>query len=444
MTLFERFKQYAEHQCLINHRHKILIAVSGGIDSVCLLDLFSKYSTNIAIVHCNFQLRGKESDDEEEFVKNLANQYQLPIFVKRFDTLDYAQLQKLTIQEAARELRYSYFENIRRLYSYDFVATAHQANDHIETFFINLLRGTGIKGLVGIRPRNQSVVRPLLFAFRNEIEHYIEENHLTYRIDSSNNTDKYLRNQIRHHLIPLFQQLSPSFLQTMKNNLDRIGEAEKLYSIALEEIKSKLFTKVDQHVAEINIQELVNQPSPKVILFEILKEYGFKNELIDEIYSVLHKESGKQFFSTDYQLVKDRNKLIISKIEKKSSAQFFSIDEKMEKIDEPIGMIFKRYDAKNYEITKSSRIAALDYSKLEFPLILRRWQHGDYFQPLGFPHFKKLSDYFIDHKISIIEKEKIWILTSGEQIVWIVGHRIDDRFKITPQTQDVYEIQLID
>jgi len=442
MDLLSRFHKYLEEACHTSPNEKIIVAVSGGADSMCMLHLFIKSNIDIAIAHCNFQLRGEESDNEENFVKQVAEKYSIPVFIKKFKTTEYASLQKITIQEAARELRYRWFDNLSKIHSYDKIAIAHNADDSIETFFINILRGTGIQGLCGIKPENGNVIRPLLFAFRDEIEQYCKVQNIDYCTDSSNLTDKYLRNNIRHNIIPLFEKIKPDFRNIMLKNIDYLSQTFNIYENAIKDISKKILQSNDDYDT-IDINTLLILPSSKTILFEILKKYGFSSNTCNEIYNCIFAESGKQFYSDTHRLIKDRTNFIISKNSQESEQKYY-ISDITTVISEPLNLTFSIKDNANYEIPRVPNIAALDYEKLQFPLIIRKWQNGDYFQPLGMKYFKKLSDFFVDKKFSLIEKERTWILTSGSDIVWVINHRIDERFKITETTGKILEIKVLE
>jgi tRNA(Ile)-lysidine synthase len=440
MKLTKRFEQYLRQTCGVETDDRLLVAVSGGIDSVCLLFLLKEIQNDIAIIHCNFQLRGEESDEDEQFVSELGQKLTVPVFSKRFKTKVYAETHNLSIQEAAREIRYKYFENIRKANNFKYVAVAHNADDNIETFFINLIRGTGIKGITGIKPVNGNLVRPLLFAFRSEIEEYRQEKGISYRMDSSNLTDKYLRNQIRHHVIPLLMQINPSFKSTMIQNLSNFQNAEALYSHYIHLAKKDILS-YSNYAALINIEKLLQYVSPKTLLFEILWPFGFTVDTIDNIFDSLKGISGKEFIGGEYKAVKDRKFMIVEKIAEEPTNNIYYIDKSTTSIENPLRLTIQHIKNENYKIKNDKNIAALDEDKLHYPLIIRRWNAGDYFQPLGMDNFKKVSDFFIDSKVPRTQKEKLWILGDGENIVWVIGMRLDNRYKITPETKNILEIR---
>ncbi len=433
----ERFIQFIKNQQLFEPDTEILLTVSGGIDSVFMLHLFYECNFDFSIAHCNFKLRGDESDKDEQFVKQLAERYACAFYIKSFDTETYAEENNLSIQMAARELRYDWFEEIREKNNYDYIAIAHNLDDLIETFFINLIRGTGLKGLTGIKSKTNKIIRPILFAQRNEIIEYCSKKNISYREDSSNISTKYLRNKIRHEVIPLFKEINPSITETIIQNTIRFAHAEKIYSDTINQIK-KIFVFKDADDYYINIQKLLEKGElKKTILFEILTEFNFSNKIIDDIVLSLDGTSGKKFFSSTHRLLRDREFLIVSPIKDKKENLYY-IDEGSKEIKHPIHLKFSVVDNNDsFEITKDKLIAYIDYDKVEFPLLLRKWHKGDYFQPFGLPHFKKLSDFFVDNKFSINEKENTWILASGEKIIWVIGYRIDDRFKIISNTKKI-------
>jgi len=437
--MIEFFKSYLIKDCNLQDNKKILLAVSGGIDSMVMLDLFSKLDYTISIAHCNFKLRGKESDEDCEFVRNLENRYQLNIYTKEFDTEDFARENKISIQMAARQLRYDWFSELKNEIGYDYVATAHNLDDKVETFFINLSRGTGIKGLTGIKALSNNLIRPLLWAGRNEILDYATMNELSWREDSSNRSTKYLRNKLRHDIIPLFKDLNPGFLGTMSDNMSKLQEVANIYGREIDLNKKNLLSQKDNSYY-ISVEKLCAEEHYKVILYEILQEFGFTTSLVEDILTTLKtKESGKLFYSPEYRLVKDRDQLIIERILDQNIQRFY-IDEEQSELSLPVKLSLESYPASEFQIIPEPTVAQLDYDKIDFPIILRKWEKGDYFKPLGMDGMKKLSDFFINNKLSIPEKEKIWILASGNQIVWIIGHRIDDRYKVTSETEMVLRI----
>jgi tRNA(Ile)-lysidine synthase len=391
-------------------------------------------------VHCNFQLRGDESDSDEEFVKKQVLIHGVPSYFKRFDTEEYAQINGISIEMAARELRYDYFEKIRTEHQFDFIATAHHSDDLIETFFLNISRKTGIKGLTGIKDKTVRIIRPLLFASRDEIEQFAAKNYIEFREDSSNSEMVFQRNFLRHRILPLFTELNPSFKKNILASIENLKEAETIYSRFFESEKQKA-VEPDAENLIIGIAKLINSPHPRLLLLEILSEYNFNPTVVDEVFQSLDTESGKQFYSKTHRLVKDREKLFVSPVEEKDNRIFYIESDDLN-LFEPFDIDIGKFDSRGFKITKEPQIASLDLENLEFPLLIRKWQHGDYFQPLGMTGFKKVSDFFIDEKIPVHEKENTWLLCSGSKIAWIMGQRIDNRFKVTPKTGKVFKIEI--
>jgi tRNA(Ile)-lysidine synthase len=430
---------YIDEHSLFSREDKILVGVSGGIDSVVLFDLLVRAGYEVAIAHCNFQLRGEESDQDQRFVNWLAEQHDVPFFVKKFDTLQYASEYGISIQMAARKLRFDWFEKLIQGENYDCIAIGHNKNDSVETALINLARGTGLKGITGIKPGDNKIVRPLLFAKRSEIIRYCAEYGLNYREDSSNQTTKYSRNRIRHKIIPEFEKINPQFLDTMNDNINHFSSAYRLFESFISEIKTKVL-KQEGERWELSINSLDEYPEKHTLLFELLRPFRFTAEVVSDIFFSLDSESGKIFYSDEYKAVKDRNKLIITAFQDSRPNRFY-IEKDVEQVVEPLNLIMQVQDIdSSFHIPAKPNVACIDYDQIDFPLILRKWQSGDYFKPLGFGHYKKLSDFFIDNKYSLVDKENTWILTTGEQIVWIVGARLDDRFKITKHTERILRI----
>lgn len=434
----ERFTDYIQTHHLFEPDDKILLGVSGGVDSVVMMHLFLRAGYQVALAHCNYQLRGDESDQDHLFVRDLAQEHALPFYEKRFDTKDYARDHGLSVQMAARRLRYQWFEQVRSREGYDRVAIGHNKDDLSETFLINLSRGTGLKGLTGIQARRGNVVRPLLFADKNEILHYCREQGLHYREDSSNQTTQYNRNKIRHQIIPVFQQINPRFLDTITENIERLQDAYDIYRLFVEEKKQELMR---QKGSDVYISKQVKAAGAyPTLLFEMLREYGFTGQMAKRIAAGMEGIPGKAYYSDTHKLIRDRNWLIVTPLSTPGQERYY-LEDVPGKVDAPLSLQMRRIEhAENYQIPRHPDIASVDYDKVGFPLILRRWKEGDYFRPLGLNHFKKLSDFFVDRKYSRLEKERVWLLTSGEKIVWVVGDRLDDRFKIDAQTQRILEI----
>ena len=415
-----KVQQFITEKSLFVREDKLILGISGGADSVCLMHVFLELGYSFELAHCNFNLRGEESDADEYFVTDLAKKYQLKIHVKQFDTLVYAAENKISTQMAARDLRYAWFEKLRIKSSAKYLAIAHHANDDVETFFINLVRGSGLKGFLGIKEKNNAIIRPLLSVSRLEIEQYLKDRGLVFREDSSNASVKYLRNKIRHELIPLLAQMNPSIQQTVKDEMRILEGVAQIYASKVEEVRKDL-TQEKNGIVQLEISALLALNPLHSYLYELLSAYGFY--AVEAISKALQGQSGKQFFSSTHQLVVDRENIFISLLNKEN--EVFEITEKTISLVHPLVINFKVIADKT--IIYDNNIAQLDVDKLKFPLTLRKWKEGDKFIPLGMKKFKKLSDFFIDSKFSIIDKQEQWLLCSGVDIVWVLGCRIDER-----------------
>jgi tRNA(Ile)-lysidine synthase len=441
MNLQAAMLQYSRRYRLLKPGDRVLAAVSGGIDSMVMLYLLHSAGVHVTAAHCNFGLRGDESNLDEAFVKAEAEKSGIQCRAERFNTSAYATQKGLSIQMAARELRYRWFHELSIREDFDAIAIAHNRDDRIETLLINLARGTGIHGLSGIRQQNGKIIRPLLFASRKEIETYANTHGVIFREDSSNTTDKYARNYIRHHVIPGLEQYFPGIRRALDRNMEHFADVELFYNEAIEHYKSKIVTTRDDLVY-INLQGLTQSPSSPALLYEILKPYGFSNTIAAEILEVSHYPSGRQFFSDTHRVVYDRQSLVLQKLDGQQP-QKYMIDETASYLDAPTRLEIDKFErSAGYMPDTSPDTACLDGSKLQYPLLLRKWEHGDMFRPLGMKNMKKLSDFFIDTKLSLIEKERCWVLLSGGQIAWVAGLRIDDRFKITNETTHVVKITM--
>ena len=440
--MFELFTAFIKREKLFLPNEKILLAVSGGIDSMVMCQLFHQAGFNFDLAHCNYQLRGLESNEDEEFVETMALKYKVQLYSIRFDTAPFAETQDMSIQMAARELRYNWFEEICTSHHYNYIATAHHQDDSIETFFINLIRGTGITGLHGILPKQGNIIRPLLFANKTNIIDFAEKSQLKFREDSSNASDKYLRNKIRHHIIPTLKEVNPSIENTLMNTIERLKDAETIVKTQVEKLRKEM-VKQEGDTDTISISELQKLNPLSTYLFELLKPYQFNSSTSEEIKNALNGESGKVFYSKTHQVLKDRALLIISK-KKTDESTKQSLNQETKK--KAIGLELVKLESKilpaNMEIPQSPNLAALDYDKLTFPLTTRKWKEGDSFYPLGMKGKKKLSDFFIDNKLSLNQKENTWLLTSADNIVWVIGMRIDNRFKVTDKTKKIYLVEL--
>lgn len=438
--MLDEFTRFVNEQQLVRQDDRVLLAVSGGVDSVVMCELFYRAGFTFSVAHCNFGLRGSESDMDEEFVRELATHYGVPFFVKRFDTSTIAREENISIQVAARRLRYQWFEELRANKGYASIATAHHRNDEVETFFINLVRGTGIAGLRGIPVRNGNVIRPLLFALREDIEAFAAENGLKWREDSSNRLTKYLRNKIRQNIIPALKEINPHIEDVLSADMRRIREAFQVMASQVEEKRKEIMSVKEDHVV-ISISKLEKLQPLHTYLYEFLRPYDFSEAVVHEIAAALKAEPGKQFYSPNYRLVKDRSELIITPIPKEELNSYLVWDDR--EYDQPFLLKLTTVPAGQMITFKAPPfVAYLDKAKLKFPLTLRKWQQGDHFVPLGMKHKKKLSDLLIDRKLSLVQKENVWVLLSANDIVWVVGIRPDDRFRVTPGTKEVLKCEL--
>jgi len=382
--MLDRFRSFIESHQLISPGEKVLLAVSGGIDSMVLWELFTRAGLDYGVIHCNFTLRGNDSDEDERLVRDQAADRALQLYVKRFDTEDYARMKGISVEMAARELRYNWFEEVRTTEGYHLLATAHHLDDLLETFFINLIRKSGIRGLAGFREKTGTLIRPLLFTCRKEIEAWATSQRVAFREDHTNNEVVFQRNYIRHEIIP----------------------------------------------------------RPRSVLFEWMSRFGFNATSAESVWAALDAEPGKRWFSPTHRLVTDRNQLIITPLTEEPE-QLFYIEKDDLEIREPLHLQMELLPAEGFSIIRNPEVACLDADLLDFPLIIRKWTPGEYFQPLGMSGFKKISDFFTDEKFSLPEKENTWILYSGNKVVWIIGNRIDHRFRITPDTRKILKITLI-
>ncbi len=413
-----------------------LLACSGGIDSMVLAHVLLENKFTFSIAHCNFKLRGQESDADEDYVKKWAQINNVPFYTVSFNTKKYAQEHGISTQMAARNLRYSWFYELIDTHGFNYLATAHHLDDDIETFFINLLRGTGLRGLTGIPEINKSIIRPLLPFSKEEIKEFAKQNKITWREDSSNLTDDYLRNKLRHTIIPEIQKINPNFSQNYIKTKQHLQASNHL----IEDYISLIYNwAVVQKKGEyyIAIEKIKKLPHAKEVLYALLNPFGFSGW--DDIYNLLEAQTGKMVESKEFRILKNRAHLIVSKKIEPESTNLYVIEEDTKEISQPFALTFKT-------ITKAYKLASnsvfIDKSLLKFPLELRKWKHGDYFYPLGMQGKKKLSKYFKDEKLSLFEKENAWVLCSENKIVWVVGYRQDERFKVKETTKEILKIDL--
>ena len=416
---------------------KLLLATSGGLDSMVMVDLFHKLNYSIAIAHCNFQLRGVESFEDQAFVQNYSEVNKIESFVTQFDTEAFAEDYKLSTQVAARELRYSWFYELSETENFDYILTAHHADDNLETFLINFVRGTGLDGLTGIPAHNDIVIRPLLIFSRQEIEYYAKENNIEWREDSSNASDKYLRNKIRHNLVPILKELNPDFLSSFQKTQKYLQESKMMADDASIMIYQQVAEEKGEDI-HFDLNQLKKLPNFKSYLYQWLKEFGFS--AWDDIYDLVESQSGKQVFSNEFRLLKNRDFLILSPINFVDESEEYFISKNQKEVKVPLNLSFCKVN----DISKESNTTIfVDEDKLWYPLVLRRWKEGDVFQPFGMEgKSKKVSKFFKDEKLSLLEKENMWLLCSDNQIVWIIGIRQDENFKIRKTTKNILKIRL--
>ncbi|WP_158996431.1 tRNA lysidine(34) synthetase TilS [Mucilaginibacter sp. L196] len=441
MLPVKQFTDFIEQNKLFKPAGKVLAAVSGGMDSVLMAHLLKAAGYNFSIAHCNFQLRGDDAIADQEFCKNLAQQFGVPFYTINFDTTDYAANHKISIQMAARDLRYQWFQQLKQQHGYDAIALAHHQNDTIETILLNLTRGTGIAGLHGILTKNGDLVRPLLFLNREDIKLLIKQNSLQYVEDSSNLSVKYARNKIRHEVIPKLKELNPSLEKTFENNLQHFRDMETLLELKLSELKKELLIQQDD---EIHVPlEAVRKLEPKrLLLFNLLQPYGFNETAVDDLIASLDKHSGRIFESLGYRLILDRENIIITL--KKDHPTEITINPNEHMVNYNNYKITLLHDESPLIVKDNPLAVSIDADLLVYPLTMRAWQQSDYFYPLGMKTRKKLSDYFIDQKIPVHQKTQVPLLVNGNgDIIWLAGYRSSEHYKVSKNTKKVTIFKLI-
>lgn len=424
--IHHRISQYIDNERLFALKDKILVALSGGADSVALLRLLLSLGYTCEAAHCNFHLRGEESDRDEVFVRELSRKYDIKLHITHFDTTAYASQHRVSIEMAARELRYRWFAEIKKESGAIAIAVAHHKDDSVETLLLNLIRGTGINGLLGIRPRNGDIVRPLLCINREEILDYLHRIGQEYVTDSTNLQDEYTRNKIRLNLLPLMQEINPSVKDSIIDTSNYLSDTARIYAKGIEEGKARVLTDKG-----IDINALLNEPAPGALLFEIVYPLGFNPAQVKDIFASLSGQPGKQFSSNGWRLIKDREWLLIEKerIVEENTPPFRLVEERLELTPD-------------FVIPREKNIACFDADKLDGELTLRRWQAGDTFAPFGMTGKKLVSDYLTDRKFSISRKEQQWVLCCGERIAWLIGERTDNRFRLDETTRKVLVLRM--
>lgn len=437
--MLSQFKHALDDGKLCTKEDRILLAVSGGVDSMAMLDLFLRSGFHVGVGHCNFQLRGTDSTADEELVERVCEKADVPFHLKRFDTLDYCQQTGLSVQGAARQLRYDWFDEVIDTKGYTCVATAHHLNDNLETTIINLVRGSGLAGLVGIPRKTSKIIRPLIDFNKNEILAYAKGNQLEWREDVSNERDDYDRNFIRHQIVPLLKQLNSGLEETFRRTNERLLGAEDLFQRQLNQIRDQ-YTQVEQNQFTIDKNIIVATDFPQVVLWELLKGFGFNYQQACDAVTISSGVSGRKFLSNEFQLTIDRDHWIVSP---RKGDDFGMVIEKGQSM---AGLNGQRLSVRHggvEELSCDSATAQLDADTIQFPITWRNWRPGDYFFPLGMNHRKKVSDFLIDLKLPLPEKDQVTVLESCGEIIWIVGYRIDDRYKITNKTTEVAHFQLV-
>lgn len=432
--MFIAFKNHLQEQFPEVAEAKILVAVSGGIDSVVLVHLCKKAGLDISLAHCNFQLRGEESEEDENFVIELADALDLQIFIEEFETEAYANEKKLSTQMAARDLRYHWFDELCETLQFDYIFTAHHANDNLETVLINFIRGTGLDGLTGIPDKNDCIRRPLLPFTRKQIEDFAHLNQLKWREDSSNQSLKYFRNKVRLEVIPKLMELNPQLLESFGKTRGYLQQSSEL----IEDYMSAIFPKIakeEDFGYSFRIKLIKTLPNTKAVMYALFKSFGFTEW--EDVHGLLDAQPGKMVYSKTHRLIKDREELLLTTIS--GEDRRYEISEGEEVVMLPIGT-FQFEEVEEFSESQSDNAIFVDANRLNFPLVVRKWERGDYFYPFGMQGKKKLSKFFKDEKLSLPQKENCWLLCSGEEIMWVMGRRLDARFAVDKDTNKIIRI----
>lgn len=444
----EKVQQYIVKEGLFTESDRLLVALSGGADSVALLRVLLSLGYSCEAAHCNFHLRGEESDRDEAFVRHLCERLKVPLHVVHFDTENHAHSRRISIEMAARELRYAYFRELAEETNSSVVAVAHHRNDSVETFLLNLIRGTGINGLKGICPKNGKVVRPLLTVSRQEILVYLAGLGQDYVTDSTNLQDEYTRNKIRLNILPLMEDINPSVQRSIMAVSERLSEVAAVYQACMEEGKEKVvssFAEGGEGAFRISIPLLLEEPAPQSLLFEILRPLEFSSSQVELIYGQLGGESGRKFIGKEWAVVKDRSYLLVTKVRslEQDDRTLELPEEGVLLLSESAHLTVRKVRrTASFVIPRQKNSACLDADKLSFPLTIRHWKQGDKFVPFGMKGVKKLSDYMTDRKFSLLQKQQQWVVCSGDRIVWLVGERCDNRFRVEADTTHLLWLEI--
>lgn len=445
-----KIESYILENNLFTHSDNILVGVSGGRDSIALLFALKSLKYNVAAAHCNFHLRGAESNRDQQFVEDFCSNHSIPLFKTDFQTEEYSKSKHLSIEMGARELRYGWFDNLLDSEHFDYIAIAHHSDDVIETFLINMSRGTGLQGLTGIKPKNGRIVRPMLCVTREEVTAFITENNLGFVDDSTNFESVYMRNKMRNIIIPSLQEANPTFKKSLLTSIENLNQAFSFNQYYLNLLRKEVVTETDDEVV-VDLERIIDSVHRDYVCFELLRTYGFSPKMCKDILSSATKKNcqGDQFLSNlGFKAIINRKKFVIKKnnstfAQDISSEEIYTIDSDVNVIEKPLSLKFSKSKVEDFILRKESAVCNIDSDLIEFPLVLRHWKKGDTFVPFGMKGRKKLSDFFIDEKLSIFEKESVWLLTSGDEIVWVVGLRSDNRFRITKNTKRVLTIEII-
>ena len=441
--MLKAFLEFIKREKLFSPAQRNLLAVSGGVDSVAMCELFYKAGFKFGIVHCNFNLRGKESDGDELFVRELSGRYDAEFHFGQFETKSYARKKGISIQMAARDLRYTFFESTRKKFKYDYIATAHHKSDVMETILLNLARGTGISGLHGILPKRENIIRPLLFASREEIARFVSDNRISFREDSSNREEKYQRNLVRRKIIPILKKINSDSENSFYRSSVNVRNAEGLLLDFVDSFRRKNVS-VKKNTTYIPIRAITSLKGGETMLFELLRPFGFTPDVVMQVFESAKTIPGKQFLSSTHHLIRDRKNFIIVPLKENITEN----SQKVTKVPAEINfnediLYFSVKDTDKFVIPKTPSICCVDYDKLQFPLTVRSWREGDSFIPLGMKHRRKVSDFLIDKKTPLNEKQKVKVIESNREIICLAGLRINDRFKVTDKTKKVLVVEEI-